>query len=126
MFGGHEDSAPKVVHVSSTVKLSGIGDDLLSGGISAALLASADSVGMDFDRMSTNAGRYTLAYSDTELSRSERMRSSCSDIAYTLSSVWPKLISSVSVHLVAHSGGRLVPCVHPAAQVERKRFGLLP
>lgn len=44
-----------VVHVSSVVRLSGVGDDMLSGGMSATVLASMDSVGMDVDRMSTNA-----------------------------------------------------------------------
>lgn len=55
MFGSHADS-PDVVHVTSSVKLSGVGDDLLLCGTSASLLASADSVQMDFDKMSTNAG----------------------------------------------------------------------
>lgn len=55
MFGGKGD-VPDVIHVSSSVKLSGVGDDLLLGGTSATLLASADSIKIDFDKMSTNAG----------------------------------------------------------------------
>ena len=55
MFGGNIDG-PDVVRVSSSVKLRGVGDDLLLGGPCATLLASADSVHIDFDKMSTNAG----------------------------------------------------------------------
>ena len=55
MFGSNVE-APDVVQVISSVKLSGVGDDLLLGGTSATLLASADSVHIDFDQMSTNAG----------------------------------------------------------------------
>ena len=55
MFGGNGE-APDVVQVIRSVKLSGVGDDLLLGGTSATLLASTDSVHIDFDKMSTNAG----------------------------------------------------------------------
>ena len=55
MFGGNVDGSD-VLRVSSSVKLSGVGNDLLLGGPSATLLASADSVHIDFDKMSTNAG----------------------------------------------------------------------
>eukprot|EP01043_Picozoa_sp_COSAG02_P061896 COSAG02_NODE_8412_length_2582_cov_1.536851_5_plen_72_part_00 len=55
MFGNNVE-APGVVQVITAVKLSGVGDDLLLGGTSATLLASADSVHIDFDKMSTNAG----------------------------------------------------------------------
>lgn len=55
MFGSNGD-VPDVIHVSSSVKLSGVGDDLLLGGTSATLLASTDSIHIDFDKMSTNAG----------------------------------------------------------------------
>lgn len=55
MFGDNVE-APGVIQVISSVKLSGVGDDLLLGGTSATLLASADSVHIDFDKMSTNAG----------------------------------------------------------------------
>lgn len=68
MFGSNVDS-PDVVHVTSSVKLSGVGEDLLLCGSSATLLASADSVQMDFDKMSTNAGAESTLIALTWLAR---------------------------------------------------------
>ena len=61
MFGGastlgEKGDAPEM-KVQSLVKLSGVGDDLVVG-TPATVVASGDFVGLDFDRLATNADMF--------------------------------------------------------------------